>query len=680
MLRGRDRRATKGLALALAAGLVAWLPRLLAPADGLAALEKLGFELAQFLAPERRASEVAVIEMDQVSFRARGQDTAPLWDRSLHAQLVRNLKRDGARVIVFDVVFDKPTSPEADRELADAIRDHGKVAIAGLREAQSGHGVSGYQTILPIDPLRTAAAGVGMVNIQKDRDGAVRRPFIDYPDRPGLPRVAAQLAGAANLPEPGSQPARWLRHYGPPAAALPRMSYTDALDQPEGHFQNKFVFIGGALRVKRPGEPVDFFRTAYTRWDGVESPGVALVAIDFLNLVRGDTLTRSSVLVELLALLLVAALAALLCTSGSFLQGTLLAAVLCAGAAAAGFASQAWGRIIFPWIAPAAVVVPVAWAWAMATGVAEKRRHLIAPAAQPQVAPPAADPSAKPTLVAGGPATALVAKIPDHTLLRAVGRGAYGEVWLARNAIGLFHAVKIIYRREFADSAPYEREFRGVTKFMPISRSHPGFVNILHVGRDDALGCFYCIMEAADDEVAGAVIAPDSYSPRSLARHLRRHRRLPAQEVLDLGLQLAAALNHLHQARLIHRDIKPGNIIFVHGVAKLADIGLVTDLPKEPGAATYLGTMGYIAPEGPGTPLADIYSLGKVLYECFTGLDREAFPNLPTSLLAEPDASSFRLNQIVLKACEPNPKRRYPSAAQLHADLEALRKRLGGAG
>ncbi len=287
--------------------------------------------------------------------------------------------------------------------------------------------------------------------------------------------------------------------------------------------------------------------------------------------------------------------------------------------------------------------------------------------------------SEKPTILVNQPAAAGVANVPDHTLIRSVGRGAYGEVWLARNAVGLFHAVKIIYRREFADSTPYEREFRGVTKFMPISRSHPGFVNILHVGRDDGIGCFYCIMEVADDEKAGSRINPDTYSPKSLSRHLHRHRRLPPQECLQLGLKLASALDQLHQAGLIHRDIKPGNIIFVNGAPKLADIGLVTDVPKEPGAVTYLGTMGYIAPEGPGTPIADIYSLGKVLYECFTGKNREDFPDLPTSLLDDPQASSFGLNQIILKACEPNPKLRYQTCHQLLADLQALERRLGGA-
>ncbi len=80
--------------------------------------------------------------------------------------------------------------------------------------------------------------------------------------------------------------------------------------------------------------------------------------------------------------------------------------------------------------------------------------------------------------------------IPDHTLLRCVGKGSYGEVWLARNALGTLRAVKIVYRRAFDSERPYEREFAGIRRFEPLSRSHPSQLNVLHVGRDDAAGLF----------------------------------------------------------------------------------------------------------------------------------------------------------------------------------------------
>ena len=88
--------------------------------------------------------------------------------------------------------------------------------------------------------------------------------------------------------------------------------------------------------------------------------------------------------------------------------------------------------------------------------------------------------------------------IPDHTLRRIIGRGAYGEVWLARNVMGAPRAVKIVWRRQFESDRPYEREFDGIQRYEPVSRSEDGLVHVLHVGRNDAEGYFYYVMELAD--------------------------------------------------------------------------------------------------------------------------------------------------------------------------------------
>jgi WD40 repeat protein len=260
--------------------------------------------------------------------------------------------------------------------------------------------------------------------------------------------------------------------------------------------------------------------------------------------------------------------------------------------------------------------------------------------------------------------------IPDHQLERRIGQGGYGEIWLARNAIGTYRAVKVVYRSRFDNAKPYEREFNGLKAFEPVSRNHPGFVDVLQVGRNDQSGCIYYVMELADDEVSGRVIDPDTYSAKTLSRVLQARGRLPADECLRIGMSLASALGHLHDAGLVHRDIKPSNIIFVNDQPKLADIGLVVSLSD---ARTFVGSDGYIPPEGPGTFQADVYSLGKLLYEISTGQDKEQFPALPRDIATFQDATTvMELNEVVLRACENDLAKRYKTADELRADLEVL--------
>lgn len=263
--------------------------------------------------------------------------------------------------------------------------------------------------------------------------------------------------------------------------------------------------------------------------------------------------------------------------------------------------------------------------------------------------------------------SAQIPVIPDHELLRVIGRGAYGEIWLARTVTGALRAVKIVYRSTFESERAFMREFEGMSAFEPISRGHAGFVDILHVGRTSDY--LYYSMELADDHVAGRQIDISSYEPRTLKTDLARHKRLPASESIVLGLSLTEALEALHAHALTHRDIKPSNIIFIEGVPKLADIGLVAAT----GQRSFVGTEGYVAPEGPGTPQADIYSLGKLLYETCTGKDRLDFPELDSDLTRRPDRERLlQLNDVLVKACVNDPKKRYVSAADMHRDLLAL--------
>jgi eukaryotic-like serine/threonine-protein kinase len=251
---------------------------------------------------------------------------------------------------------------------------------------------------------------------------------------------------------------------------------------------------------------------------------------------------------------------------------------------------------------------------------------------------------------------------------RALGNGAMANVVLARDEeLGRLVAVKLLDEQLAADHdfrARFTREGR-----LAAGLSHPNVVTVFDAG--EAEGRPYIVMEYVD----GA----------TLEDRLRAEGALQPDEVRVIAQQVAAGLEHAHSQGLVHRDLKPGNLIQrSDGTIKIADFGIArgshgTELTE---AGTILGTAAYLAPEqaegGRVTPRTDLYSLGVVLYELLTGerpwrvdsladLGRrrtEPVPELPSRVPAD-------LRHAVARALEPEPDDRPATAAEF-ADL--LRK------
>jgi eukaryotic-like serine/threonine-protein kinase len=275
-------------------------------------------------------------------------------------------------------------------------------------------------------------------------------------------------------------------------------------------------------------------------------------------------------------------------------------------------------------------------------------------------------------------------KTPGYELMPpAFGKGAYGKVWLARNRAGRWLALKAVYLANFGgDVGPYDREFNGIKRYQALSGTHPGLLQVEFVSEKLAAGSFYYVMELGDSLAPDWEKNPASYVPRDLVNeraHVRGH-KLPVRDCFRIGIVLAEALEFLHQQGFTHRDIKPQNVIFVKGRPKLADFGLVAEIRPPDQQRTYVGTPGYMPPppELPGTTQADVYALGMMLFVLSTGRSPVFFPEIATTLAVSADMADYvKLNTVILKACEPDCKLRFASAAELHQALQTAAARLG---
>lgn len=262
-----------------------------------------------------------------------------------------------------------------------------------------------------------------------------------------------------------------------------------------------------------------------------------------------------------------------------------------------------------------------------------------------------------------------------YVILEEIGRGGMGAVYKARDIeLDRIVAIKVL--------SPYlVREPHLVQRFMREARlaanlDHPNIVAIYNIGGEG--GYYYFVMKYLEG--------------RPLKEMIAQRGPLPLDEVVQLVRQLVSALDYAHQQNLVHRDVKPGNVIVgPDGHATLTDFGLakVVESMKLTASGETIGTLEYMAPEqarGETSPASDIYSLGVMTYEMLTGRLPFQGTNQATLLyqhLHEPPPPPHRWNptippeveQVVLKAMAKEPAQRYATAGEMARELEQAARR-----
>lgn len=227
-------------------------------------------------------------------------------------------------------------------------------------------------------------------------------------------------------------------------------------------------------------------------------------------------------------------------------------------------------------------------------------------------------------------------KLCACTLLQKCGEGGYGEVWLAEDVIGTRVALKIL-----SGSCP-DREISGLKNYKDCS--HPNLLKIRHVEITEQLIAY--TMDAADDLNDGN----GRYLPDTLANRLDRYGHLDGKEILEMLEGLLAGLEELHRHGLVHRDIKPDNILWVNGRATLSDAGLIVPAGKH----TLVGSPGFISPRllesgGVAETGDDFYALSKVVYCALTGLAPTEYPEIPQNITLSLDPA---INRALCAGCD----------------------------
>lgn len=335
------------------------------------------YDLQYAVRPAIQPQEVVMVYLDDDSHKILNQPFNAPWDRSLHARLLDHLTAEGAKTVVFDIVFsDAGPSPQADAALARAIQASGKVVLAA-DYAPAGYGREGVeakQIIPPYGLFLDAGATMGSAGMNPDDDLVIRKhePISRDDQIDSLSWAAVRVAGAEiTKTDQNRHVPRWLNYYGP-ARTIPNVSYfravqTDALDSlSAGFFSNKVVFVGTHLLTKFSGERKDEYPAPYSRWARQYpfTPAVEIQATSFLNLLRGDWLNRLPPAGELAVLLVFGTLAGFGLSRLRPLWATGISFLLAALVAILAYLSFVHLQIWFPWVL-VIVQIFVALLWAV---------------------------------------------------------------------------------------------------------------------------------------------------------------------------------------------------------------------------------------------------------------------------------------------------------------------------
>ncbi len=271
----------------------------------------------------------------------------------------------------------------------------------------------------------------------------------------------------------------------------------------------------------------------------------------------------------------------------------------------------------------------------------------------------------------GQPPEQPLQRLGPYQIESVLGQGAAAMVYRARRPDGSIVALKVLHRAAGAD-AKIRDAFQHEAKIL-LKLNHPGIVRALDAGQMD--GHYYMTLALIGGQTVDAL--------------LLRQKKLGEVPTIDIGMQVANTLDYLHGQRIVHRDIKPGNILLnERSRALLFDFGAAIDLnSEEPIAGQVYGTPAFLAPEqarGDATidGRADIYALGGTLYRMIAG--RKPFYGTRGELLeahltaAPPRPSQFAyvspaLETVILKALAKAPVDRFQSGAEFAAALDATR-------